>query len=211
MIFVSPGRCGTTRIAEILKEKLPADEFAVTHQMAFSRLANVVGNIMYYFGQSEKLKDKLYNFIISRFLQERHLISSDPLTAMIIPRNWIEDSNVCIVQVTRNPEAFADSFFRFSRKKRKSFIAHNFIPCWQIGVLPLENILNKRIKHKYEKISIKKEKLLQTLYQPNPNYLLIDTEELFNSQFVEKLIHQFFLKSIHITQEELGVKSNQTT
>jgi flavodoxin len=48
LIFVSTGRCGTKRIAEILKEKLPEDKFAVQHQMNISRIANILGNLMYY-------------------------------------------------------------------------------------------------------------------------------------------------------------------
>lgn len=208
MIFVSPGRCGTTRLAEILREKLPEDEFAVTHQMPFSRLANVVGNFMYYFGQSERIKEKLYNFIVSRHINERHFITTDPLTAMIIPRKWVESNNVCIVQITRDSEEFAESFYRFSRKKKKSFIAHNFIPFWQPSIMPMENLLSNHIKKKYEEVFYKKEFFFESIYSSNPNYLKVNMEKIFNSNFIEKLIETFFLRFIFIPKHILLIKRN---
>ena len=208
LIFVSPGRCGTTRIAEILREKLPAEDFTVTHQMPFSRLANVVGNLMYYFGQSEKLKEKLYGFIVSRYTNGKHFITTDPLTAMIIPRKLVESENICIVQITRDPEAFAESFYRFSRKRIKSFIAHNFIPFWQIGVFPIENFLYHKIKKKYEKVYNEKQLFFDSLYSSNPNYIKVDINKIFHSRLIEKLINDFFSRSIIIHKEDLSIKSN---
>ena len=210
MIFVSPGRCATKRIAEILRAKLPPEEFSITHQMAFSRLANVAGNLMYHFGQSEKIKEELYYCITSKYIKGTHFITTDPLSAMMIPESWIKSENVCIVQVTRNPEAFAESFYRFSRERIKSFIAHNFVPFWQIGVWPLENSLNKKIKNKYIKIAKQKENWFQTLYATNPNFFKIHMDELFKNGVLENLIKQFFMKSVPISQEELLTKANQT-
>ncbi len=210
MIFVSPGRCGTTRIAEILREKLPQEEFAVTHQMPFSRLANVVGNLMYHFGQSEKIKEKLYNFILSRYVNGKHFIATDPLTAMIIPKRWVESENVCIVQITRDPEELAESFYRFSRKKMKSFIAHNFIPFWQPGVLPLQNLLGSGIKGKYKKVQKQKEVFFDTVYTGNPNYIKVDIHKLFVTDFIARLIHSFFYQSLEVKPGELSIKSNQS-
>jgi len=210
LIFVSPGRCGTKRIAEILKEKLPAEEFAVTHQMNFSRLANIVGNLMYYFGQSEKIKEKLYNLIVSKHINGKHFITSDPLTAMIIPKKWVENENVCIVQITRDPEEFAESFYRFSRKKMKSFIAHNFIPFWQPRVLPLENLLSSIIKKKYEKVRQEKEFFFDTVYEGNPNYIKVDVNKLFDVNFIGKLANLLFYQSIEVKPGELSIKSNQS-
>ena len=48
LLFVSCGRCGTVRLAQILRKKLPVEKYAVVHQMKYSRLANVIGNILYY-------------------------------------------------------------------------------------------------------------------------------------------------------------------
>lgn len=210
LIFVSPGRCGTTRIAEILRDKLPQEEFAVTHQMPFSRLANVVGNLMYYFGQSEKIKAKLYNFIVSKHIEGKHFITTDPLTAMIIPKKWVESKNVCIVQITRDPEYFAESFYRFSRKNTKSFIAHNFIPFWQPGVLPLENLLGSGVKGKYKKIQKQKEVFFDTVYAGNVNYIKVDIRKLFDTDFITRLIHSFFHQSLEVRPGELSVKSNRS-
>ncbi|MCF7889451.1 MAG: sulfotransferase domain-containing protein [Victivallales bacterium] len=210
LIFVSPGRCGTTRIAEILREKLPREEFAVTHQMPFSRLANVVGNLMYYFGQSEKIKEKLYDLIVARYINGKHFITTDPLTAMIIPKKWVESENVCIVQITRDPEEFAESFYRFSRKKTKSFISHNFIPFWQPGVLPLENFLGRGIKSKYKKVQKKKEVFFDTVYAGNVNYIKVDIHKLFDTDFITGLIHSYFCQPLELKPGELSVKSNQS-
>lgn len=210
LIFVSPGRCGTTRIAEILREKLPSDEFAVTHQMPFSRLANVAGNLMCYFGQSEKIKEKLYNFIVSGYTDGKHFITTDPLTAMIMPVTWVRSERVCIVHITRDPETFADSFFRFSRKKVKSFIAHNFIPFWQIRIFPLENLLNPNIKEKYRLNRREKERIFDSLYGSNPNFVKATIDELFQEKFIESLVNDFFNISIEIKPCELSVKANQS-
>jgi len=210
LVFVSPGRCGTTRIAEILRKKLPPEEFAVTHQMLFSRLANFIGNLMYYFGQSEKIKEKLYNFIVSRHINGKHFITTDPLTAMIIPKKWVESENVCIVQITRDSEEFAESFYRFSKKKMKSFIAHNFIPFWQLGVHPLENLLSSDIKNKYKLTINNKEFFFDYYYKSNPNYLKIDMVEIFTMNTFEYLIKQFFDCYIAIKPQELSFRSNES-
>lgn len=211
MIFVSPGRCGTTRLAEILRDTLPQEEFAVTHQMAFSRLANIVGNLMYHFGQSEKIKEILYNFIVCRYLNHKHFITTDPLTAMIIPKKWIDSPNVCIVQITRNPDDFAQSFYRYSRKKFKSFIAHNFIPFWQPTLLPLENIFHFSIQKKYKFVNQKKKRYFNSFYSVNQNYLTIDITELFHSDFLKDHIQNFFNFSVNIESKLMTCKSNTST
>lgn len=212
LIFVSPGRCGTTRIAEILREKLPQKEFAVTHQMPFSRLANVVGNLMYYFGQSEKIKEKLYNFIVSRYMNGKHFITTDPLTAMIIPKKWVESDNVCIVQITRNPEDFAESFYRFSKKKKMSLIAHNFIPFWQPDIIPLENLIASRVKiiNKYKSSAFSKDVYFESFYALNPNYIKTNMSFLFSSKFLEKIMKVFFRQTIKLTNEDISIKANET-
>ncbi len=189
MIFVSTGRCGTTRIAQILKEYLP-DDFSVQHQMPFSRIANIVGNIFFYFGQSEKAKQKLYEFIISRYLRGKKLICTDPLTSMIIPKE------------------FARSFFELSREKLKSFIAHNFIPFWQIGIWPIENLINRNIQKKYRKIVGLKKIYFDDNYSSNPNYVKVDMDEIFNSDFLKDIIYKLFNYYVPITDKDLKLKAN---
>lgn len=210
MLFVSAGRCGTTRIAQILKECL-SDEFSVQHQMPFSRLANIVGNIFYYFGESEKVKYKLYNFITSRYSKGKHFICTDPLTSMIIPKEYIKSEDVCIVHITREPKAFAGSLFNFSRAKFKSFIAHNFITFWQIGIWPLENLLNSNIRGKYKKVAKLKNRYFTEKYSSNPNYLKIDMDELFTTGIISSLIKIFFKYQIEIDDSDLNKKVNEST
>jgi len=207
MIFVSTGRCGTTRIAQILKEYLP-DDFSVQHQMPFSRIANIVGNIFFYFGQSEKAKKKLYEFIISRYSIRNHFICTDPLTSMIIPKKYINSKDVCIIHITREPKEFARSFFKLSRGKMKSFIAHNFIPFWQIGIWPIENLVNRNIQNKYRKIVEFKKIYFDDNYSSNPNYVKVDMDEIFNSDFLKDNIYNFFNYYVPITKEDLKIKAN---
>ena len=210
LIFVSPGRCGTRRLAELLKEKLP-NEFTVKHQMRFSRAANVIGNVMYHFGQSEKIKEKLYYLIVSNYVNNRYFISCDPLTAMIIPQKWIESDNVSIVQITRDPGSFADSFLQFSREKMKSMVAHNLIPCWQIGVYPFENFFSRnKIKKKYKYICKLKENFFEMHYSSNPNYFKVDMNRLYKDDFLEQLLDYSFQYHISITKHDLSIRKNQT-
>lgn len=207
LIFVSAGRCGTTRITQILKKYLPG-EYSIQHQMPFSRLANIIGNIFFYFGQSEKLKKYIYKFITSRYSQGKHFICTDPLTSMIIPREYTDSEDVYIVHIFREPKEFAESFFTFSRKKLKSFIAHNFIPFWQIGIWPIENLMNRNIQKKYRKIAELKKIYFDDNYSSNPNYVKVDMDEMFNSDFLKDNIYNFFDYYVPITKEDLKIKAN---
>lgn len=209
LIFVSTGRCGTKRIGEILSEKLP-DQFSVKHVMPFSRVANIIGNIMFALGQSETVKRLLYNFIIKKFAENKEFICTDPLTAMIIPVEYINSKDVSITHIVRSPESFATSMLHFSRMRKKSFFAHNFIPFWQPGLLPFENFLNRNVKKKYQKISKQKNAYFEKQYSSNPNYVKITMEELFNSHFLHKIVKDFFKKEINITRDDLKKKSNES-
>jgi hypothetical protein len=207
LIFISTGRCGTKRIAQILNKYLP-EEFTVVHQMPFSRLANLVGNMFFYLGTSEKIKHLLYNFITSKYRRGKHFICSDPLTAMIIPKAYVDLEDVCIVHIVRNAEAFADSFFNLSRQRFNSFIAHNLIPFWQIGIWPLENWLNPEIKKKYRKIAELKNNYFTEAYSSNPNFKKVEMETIFSSNFLNNLIHDFFHYAVDIPAQALKIKAN---
>ena len=207
LLFVSTGRCGTKRIAQILRKYLP-EEFSVVHQMPLSRLANFLGNIFFYTGSSEKIKQPLYHLMTSKYCRGKHFICSDPLTSMVIPKDYIDSADVCIVHIVRDPEAFADSFFRLSRRRINSFIAHNFIPFWQIGIWPLENCLNSKIKRKYMKLAALKSKKFAEAYSANPNYIRIDMAQIFNSDFLSNIIFKFFNYKVTIPAAELRIKAN---
>ncbi|MEH0022030.1 MAG: hypothetical protein V6Z89_20425 [Desulfobacter sp.] len=206
IFFVSTGRCGTRRIYEILKEKCPGT--VVRHQMPCSRLANIVGNLMYIFGQSDRIKKIFCNIILARHPHKKHFISCDPLTAMMIPYQEILNPNTMVIHVYRPKNTFADSFFRRSRTRVKSLIAHNFIPFWQIGVWPLENILNKNIKNKYIRVHELKYDFFQKQYSKNPNFKQITMEEVFKSDFLEKTINLFLNQNLSISNKDLAIISN---
>lgn len=207
LIFVSTGRCGTKRIAQILRKYLP-EEFAVVHQMPFSRLANVIGNLFFYLGSSEKIKHFLYNLIIKKYSRGKHFVCSDPLTSMVIPKDYIDSADVCIVQIERSPKAFADSFFKLSRRSVNSFLAHNLIPFWQIGLWPFENFLHPDVKSKYIKIAEIKNNYFAQTYASNPSYERVGMETIFSSNFLSDLIRVHFHYNVAIPTQELEIKAN---
>lgn len=210
LFFVSTGRCGTKRLAEILDKKLPKEKFSVKHQMDISRFANVTGNLMYYFGDWEWLKQKIYNHIIKKYANNKNFICSDPLISMILPRKIINDSDTYIVHIIREKESFASSFFRFTRKRFLSFVAHNFIPFWQIGILPLENIFNNRIEDKYKNIWDKKNLWLKNNYHKSVNYFKCKMSKIFYPDTLNSLINNIFDEDIEIKNEELDIKANES-
>ena len=208
--FVSTGRCGTKRIAEILENHLPSKEFSVQHQMDVSRISNVLGNLMFYLGSWEWLKMLLFKHILNKYAKEKHFICTDPLTSMIIPRQYIINQNVYIIHIIRNKNDFAESFFRFSRKRFLSFFAHNFIPLWQIGIWPLENLLNKKIISKYKKVWKNKNNWMEKTYKKNENYQKISMEELFGSKIIENIMKKSFDIAFRLDMNLLGIKANES-
>ena len=207
LLFVSTGRCGTKRIAQILKQYLPA-EFSVVHQMPFSRIANIVGNIFFYLGSAEKIKYRMYDLMTSKYCRGKHFICSDPLTAMMIPKAYVDLEDVCIVQIVREAETFADSFYNLTRQRLNSFAAHNIIPFWQIGIWPLENWLNPEIKKKYRKIAEVKNTYFTERYSSNPHFKKIEMETLFSSNYLNDLIQDFFHYAVEIPAQELKIKAH---
>jgi len=206
VIFVSTGRCGTKRIFEILRGK--SENISVRHQMSVSRLANVLGNLIYFLGTGEQVKKKLYCSILKRHARRNCFVCTDPLVAMIIPESMIRDKDTMIIHITRPGKEFARSFFKISRTRVKSFIAHNFIPFWQINVYPLENLMNKRILQKYESVCAMKNQYFQKQYAQNPNYRQVNMSEVFSGSFLETTINDFLGEAICISREELAKKSN---
>ncbi len=212
LIVVSTGRCGTTKLANLLSHKLENKSFDVHHQISRSRFYNIMGNIFYRipFLNSEYRKENAYNWLMNKYCLQNNFIITDPLTSMIIPSVYVYSKNVCILHVERKPIKFAKSMFNFSRKKRNSFIAHNFFPFWQPYLFPLENLLSKNILAKYQKVSIKKNLFFEERYQKNVNYTKIQFEDLFTSNLLEKKINAFFKINITFTQSELDAKLNES-
>ena len=210
LIFISTGRCGTTRISEILKDKLPNHKYAVVHQMKFSRLANVLGNIMYYWNDSNRMKKYLYTWIISKYQKGNLFISTDPLTSMIIPKEFIESSEVCLVHIVRDPDSFAKSMYSFSRCRLKSLIAHNIMPLWQPGIWPFENIVNKNILNKYREVANIKNEYFFAHYSRSMNYHQVKMSDLFLTNLLQEIVNKWFDESISITASDLNTKSNES-
>jgi len=209
MFFVSNGRCGTTRIQEILNSHLD-DSFTVVHQMKYSRIGNIIGNIFYIFGSNKKIKEKIFDSIINKYDTKINFISTDSLSAMLIPQKYINSNKVAIVHIVRASNDFADSFIRFSKSRLKSIIAHNIIPFWQIGIYPFERMWNKNIKQKYIKLNDVKNKWFEKNYSKNQNYVKINMQQIFTNDNLENIVNKFFSTDIKISEEELKTKSNET-
>jgi hypothetical protein len=213
MIFVSTGRCGTKRIAEILREKLPDDQYVVVHQMKFSRAANIVGNILFYTKEVDFIKHALYSFLTDRYTKHKNganFISTDPLTAMIIPKKYITSSDVYIIHIVRDDESFAKSMFSLSRSRIKSLIAHNLIPLWQPGIWPFENLWNKNIVSKYKNVSSSKNKYFYDRYSSSPNYSQVKMRDLFTTNRLQEVINEWFNENISISARHLRRKANES-
>ncbi len=208
MIFVSTGRCGTVRLSQILK-KYSGNDFTVLHQTGISRTANIIGNILYYLRLNGNFIKKIIYGRILKLAKTDFLINTDPLTAMTIPEDMINSENVCIIHIYRDSEKFAESFYKFSRLKRKSFIAHNFIPFWQINIYPLQNWFSgEKIKKRYEKTAEIKNKWFVKKYQKNKYFKSVDMNIIFSTDFIEKTVNSFFGIELKINSEDLNVKSN---
>ncbi|MCF8396284.1 MAG: hypothetical protein K9H06_20510 [Melioribacteraceae bacterium] len=197
------------RLAEILRNYLSEDCYYITHQMKMSRVSNIIGNIMYYCGQWEWMKNKLHQTIIKNS-KGKVFISTDPLISMIIPRKCIIDNDTHIIHIVRNKEEFAESFFRISRNRFMSFIAHNLVPFWQLGIWPLENVFNRNINLKYKRLWENKNKWFRKMYQENSHYENILMKDLFKKDEFNSLLRRHLDVDVFVSAGDLKVKSNNT-
>lgn len=212
ILFVSTGRCGTTRIAEILSEKSDLNKVVVRHQMKGSRLYNILGNLMYFVGSVDMLKRIIFKRILKASVAAGEaFVSTDPLISMVIPKNILKRDRTYIIHLYRDPDEFSNSFYRYTKKKKKSFIAHNFIPLWQPYLWPLENwVRGKDIRKKYKYISMKKRDWFKSKYESNPNYEEVKMEELFKNDKLLGILSEADLRYFNINQDDLNKKSNQS-
>ena len=210
LLFVSGGRCGTVRLAQILGKHLTRENYAVVHQMKYSRLANVVGNILFKAHGFERLKEMLYLAIIARYRGSKHFVSTDPLTAMIIPQSILKRYDTYVVHVLRDHDDFARSMVAFSKKRLKSWLAHNLIPFWQPGIIPLENQLRRCIHLQYRRVSIEKDRFFSDRYGRQNNYCRVSMNELFSGNNLAVIIKETIGESILIPKEELLKKANES-
>lgn len=210
LLFVSSGRCGTVRLTQILKEKLPENEYAVVHQMKYSRPANVIGNILFCIDGLEQVKEILYPAIVANYRQGRHFICTDPLTAMIIPKSIVNKKDTYIVHIERDHDEFARSMVALTCKRWQSWIAHNLIPFWQPGILPFENQLRGRIHGRYKRVSVIKNQFFAKRYAHLHNYYHFDMKELFASGHLTQLIQSTLGETIEVTHADLVRRANES-
>lgn len=212
LIFVSTGRCGTTKIAEMLGRLLGDKDFDVYHQIPGSRFYNILGNILVFLPKklTERVKEWAYSSILKTYSHNKNFVISDPLTAMMIPLAMISNPNVSIVNIERKPESFAKSMFNFTRKKRNSFIAHNFFLFWQPLLWPLENMLSPRILKKYAKIARFKSEFFSSKYSSNENFSKWEFGKIFSSSLIEEKINSFYNLDVKINEETLKGVVNES-
>ena len=129
---------------------------------------------------------------------------------MIIPDKVISSPDTVIIHVKRDANGFARSMYNFTRKKKKSFIAHNFIPFWQPHLWPLENVACKSVFDKYKFIHFKKNEFFEKKYQKNCNYQCLTMEKLFSPHTLAQLINNFLDLDIVIPESDLWKKTNQS-
>ena len=208
LIVISTGRCGTKRLSQILDRALGDRGIAVTHQRFLSRLCNVLGHCMMQSIDSQILKRFLFRLQLKS--SEHGFVFTDPLTSTCIPRSVLKDKNIHILHLRRSDEGFASSMFRLTRKRTASWLAHNFIPCWQPGLRPLENALNRMVQYKYELINSTKNDYFEREFSGSENYHKMSRQEIFEEGALDKIIAGVFGIEIHIPQAELRIKSNQS-
>lgn len=166
---------------------------------------------MYFIGGAEWLKNLLFKRINKTYIRDKNYINTDPLTSLIIPKSVLRRKNTHIIHLYRNNEDFANSFFRFTRLRRFSFIAHNFIPFWQPYLWPLENMISgEKVKLKYEFINEKKNHWFLSNYGGDSNFAQISMEELFTTDRLSNILTHIFNLPVNIDSNDLNQKANQS-
>ena len=174
-------------------------------------MANVRGNMMWKSGGSnETVKAAILKKLHERHGGKANFISTDPLISMVIPKAIVEDHDVKLLHVVRDAEGFARSFFRLSRSRWKSFIAHNFVPFWQPTVWPMENLFKAHIHRKYEAVWKLKNDWFEQAYSMNPNYQRVEMKALFEGDLLARIVGEHFDVPLEIPQDLLRVRSNES-
>jgi len=210
LYFVSTGRCGTTRLADILRKHLPED-FTVLHQERGSRFINLLGNLQYTLPALTVFFSALTHWHPA-FSEKtpKPMICTDPLVSMAIPEQIHRDPGTAIIHLHRDEDAFARSMYNFTRTKTASFIAHNFIPLWQPHLYPCENLLSREIMKKYRMIHRVKSRYFRERYHQNIYYEEIPMQQLFSGTTLSDLISRLWHIKIDIPDRELSIRKNQS-
>jgi hypothetical protein len=147
---------------------------------------------------------------VSKYENGKFFISTDPLTAMVVPSLYADSPDVLLIHILRNDDAFADSMFSLSRSRLKSLIAHNLVPLWQPCIWPFENLLTKNIRKKYRKISAMKNRFFTTRYSHGPNYQRVNMSDVFSTDILQRLTNNWFDENIVISPADLEQKANES-
>lgn len=161
---------------------------------------------MYYFGSNDWLKKWIYSKVLST--ETKGLIITDPLLSMCIPRDIFNSNEVLILHVYREEDSFAKSMYNLTRRRVFSFIAHNFVPFWQISLWPLQNLINPNILKQYKLIGNKKNAWLKAQFGHLRNYKTISMEEVFMTDYIEQILSGHFNVEVKIEKAQLKIKSN---
>ena len=210
LIFVSCGRCGTVRLAQLLRQKLPERDYAVVHQMAFSRLANVVGNLLYRTNRFDRIKEMLYLLITAKHRSGRDFVCLDPLTAMIIPKRFRGSRTPTLFIYNVTTMILPGQWCEIVQKTLEKLDAHNLIHFGSPGLLPLENHMRLNPYRQYRQVSIVKNRFFYDQYGKLRNYHHIDMKDVFATDRLSELIRITIGESVSFTDTELSKKANES-
>ena len=126
--FLSTGRVGTSFLYKYFNVVYP--ELRLSHQLQWSRIINIVGNVPLSFN----FREKLIHFAFKILKKESVPASTlDPLLSLpiyiSIKNNAI--NNTKIVHLVRDPRDFVTSFMNWKNQSLSKKILHYMVPFWQ--------------------------------------------------------------------------------
>lgn len=183
--FLSTGRSGSTFLYLLFKEVYP--ELNITHQTPGSRLLNIISNIPF----PRVIRNKILNALFVLFKGQKLPESTvNPLLSMailvLLKEKNIENENIKIVHLVRDPRSFVTSFMNWKNSSLKKRILHHLMPFWQPSHRFDKNIPFKE-KMKFNKFKQfcyvwnYKNSLIWRTFNNSENYKLIRLEDLTKS------------------------------
>lgn len=178
---LSAGRSGTNLIYKIMKKIYP--EFPITHQTEWSRLMNIIGNILLIKPLPSSLIQKTL-YYLKRTKKPESTV--DPLFSIpiaIFLSNSKEQYEYKIVHLVRDPRDFVCSFINWKNQRIRRIFLHHFVPFWQPNPVFCDNIsfLHRTKMSKFDYFSWIwnfKNRLFEDLFGGKENYYLIRLEDL---------------------------------
>ena len=191
--FLSTGRAGTNFLYRIITGIYP--EIRLTHQVRWSRLINIAGNILLMDAVPSHLVKDVYSLLKKVQTPESTV---DPLQSVAISlflnykKKWHEHK---IVHVVRDPRDYVTSTISWKNQRLRRLFLHHCVPFWQPNPIFCGNVaILKRMKmNKFEHFSWIwnfKNSFFAKMFNPEENYYLVRMEDLINAQ----IGHQNFQK-----------------